>query len=101
MKFLKENYRTILRLLLVVLVALLVVFSFFFSIDLFEHDCCGDHCPVCNFIFVCRTAFRIPLFGSAALLCCQFFAYAFKKLLCRTFSRPAVSPVCLCVRMND
>ena len=101
MKFLKENRHTILRVLPVVLVALLVLFSFFFSLDLIEHDCDGDHCPVCNFICVCRAVFRVSIFCSALLLGGLSLPFIIQRYRFSLQKRIVPSPVCLGVRMNN
>lgn len=100
----KRNNKKILnnsfiRAAILLLVALSIVFSFYVSIDLFEHDCTGEDCPVCNFIFVCRTALKVfsLVFSFVVGI---IIVSALKSVF---ISRPGerVSPVCLGVRLNN
>lgn len=94
----KDNY-TIIKALLVVTVAVAIVFSFYVSIELFEHECTGDDCPVCNFIFVCRAMQKMH--GIDILLgCCVAVLFFIVKSFFSKRERGAFSPVRSNVRLN-
>ncbi|MBQ7602176.1 MAG: hypothetical protein IJU49_08470 [Lachnospiraceae bacterium] len=101
MKDAKKNIRFTLKLLLVLTVALLIVFSFYSSLELVEHHCTGEDCPVCHFIIVCRSFVGV-FFLSSIVAGVLTILVAVKKLLAVAKSFiPTVSPVCLGVKLNN
>ena len=67
------NKRRALSLFMLLLIAFVLVASFYFILHETHHDCAGEDCPVCAMIAVCRntlktvfTAFLLTLSAVAA-----------------------------------
>ncbi len=90
------------KLLVLFAVAFSIAFSFCASLELFHHDCTGEDCPVCNFIFVCRAAFRY-LATAFAVLFCGYVCFAANRFFAPVSSgdRIVFSPVRLGVKLNN
>lgn len=101
MKDTKKIVLNSLKIALVLLLALLIVFSFYVSIDLFEHECTGDDCPICNFIFVCRSVLRVFFFGAPLCLFLAFLALTKTIFLPERRFFTSFSPVYLGVKLNN
>ena len=91
----------ILTLFAVCMTVLSVVFSFYCSLELFHHDCCGDDCPICRFIYVCRASFRFSAAGIVLIVGLLLFILFTKKKTSVFTARNIFTPVFLAVRMNN
>lgn len=101
MKDVKKNLPIALKMIFVLLMVLLIIFSFYSSLELIDHHCTGEDCPICHFIFLCRAAFRVLFFGVFFV-----FGVTFLTLIKTVFVRTAAlfataTPVCLGVKLNN